>query len=157
MSSISRRNLLAGLALSGVVNPLRRASEPDIAPDDTGGEVDGKRVPLLHCTDLFRPFADPDDHFDLATIFALVQAGHLDLRTILIDYPPPKHNGDPDVQAVAQMNTITGRAVPVVVGSSRPFDGSRVVRSADRASELAGAPGARTILEILRTSTAPVV
>jgi len=157
MPSISRRNLLAGLALSSVVDPLRRATAPDEKRDEPDVRPDGKPAPILHCTDLFRPFADPDDHFDLATIFALAQAGHLDLRTILIDYPPPKHNGDPDVQAVAQMNAITGRAVPVVVGSPRPFDGSHVVRSGDRAVDLARSPGARAILEILRTSTSPVL
>jgi hypothetical protein len=157
MPSISRRNLLAGLALSPFVRPLHQESEPDTARDDSSGATEAKPVPVLHCTDLFRPFADPDDHFDLATIFALLQAGHLDLRTILIDYPPPKHNGDPDVQAVAQMNAITGRAVPVVVGSPRPYDGSRVVRSADPVRDLAGAPGARAILDTLRASPSPVV
>lgn len=28
-------------------------------------------VPLIHQTDLFRPHFDPDDHWDLACVFAL--------------------------------------------------------------------------------------
>ena len=28
-------------------------------------------VPVIYCTDLFHPHDDPDDHFDLATLFAL--------------------------------------------------------------------------------------
>ena len=28
-------------------------------------------VPVLYCTDLFHPHDDPDDHFDLATLYAL--------------------------------------------------------------------------------------
>jgi len=51
---------------------------------------------MLLCTDVYRPFVDPDDHFDLATVYALMQQGYYDIRAILIDYPPPKHNGDPD-------------------------------------------------------------
>ena len=30
-----------------------------------------RRVPLVCGTDLFHPHDDPDDHFDLATVFAI--------------------------------------------------------------------------------------
>src|SRR5258705_13876458 len=31
--------------------------------------------PLVHVTDLFRPHDDPDDHWDLATVYALARRG----------------------------------------------------------------------------------
>ena len=29
------------------------------------------RIPAIHSTDLFHPHGDPDDHYDLATAFAM--------------------------------------------------------------------------------------
>ena len=40
-------------------------------------------APLFHQTDLFRPHNDPDDHFDLAVIYALALQGKIDLRGIV--------------------------------------------------------------------------
>lgn len=79
-------------------------------------------VPVFHCTDLFRPHGDPDDHYDLACQFALANAGLTDLQGILIDYPP-KDNLCPDIVAVAQLNQICGKAVPVGVGGKRGDNG----------------------------------
>ena len=42
---------------------------------------DAKPVPTLHVTDLFRPHNDPDDHWDLATQYALACQGRVDLRS----------------------------------------------------------------------------
>ncbi|MBM4025739.1 MAG: twin-arginine translocation signal domain-containing protein [Planctomycetes bacterium] len=36
-------------------------------------------VPMLHVTDLFRPHNDPDDHWDLACVYALAHAALFDL------------------------------------------------------------------------------
>ena len=57
---------------------------------------------FIHQTDLFHPHGDPDDHWDLATVFALAGQGQLNLRGIVIDYPPPHRAGDPATLAVAQ-------------------------------------------------------
>ena len=46
---------------------------------------------LLHATDLFRPHADPDDHFDLATVFSLAFQDRIDLLAVMIDHPPAGH------------------------------------------------------------------
>jgi len=54
-------------------------------------------TPLIHQTDLFRPHNDPDDHFDLAVVYALAFQGRIDLRGVVIDHPPPQFDGDPDV------------------------------------------------------------
>lgn len=110
-------------------------------------------VPMLHVTDLFRPHNDPDDHWDLACVYALAHRGSVDLRGILIDYPMPERNNDPDVLAVAQMNYLTGKAAPVMVGSPRWIDRE----DAGRPESEADLRGVRAMLEILRGSPEPVV
>jgi len=75
---------------------------------------------IIHQTDLFRPYNDPDDHWDLACVYALAARGAFTLRGILIDAPPqPRFN--PDVEAVAQMNALHALAVPCVVGAAQPL------------------------------------
>ena len=39
-------------------------------------------VPVIHCTDLFHPHDDPDDHFDLATLYAMPE---LDIKGVVLD------------------------------------------------------------------------
>lgn len=109
-------------------------------------------VPLIHQTDLFRPYNDPDDHWDLACVYALAARGLVDLQGILIDYPAaPRFN--PDVEAVAQMNYLHGSHVPVAVGSSRPLvspgEAALALPQSDRG-------GADFILGILEQSPSPV-
>lgn len=77
-------------------------------------------VPILHQTDLFHPHEDPDDHWDLACVYALAHAGDLDFQGVLIDHPPSGHAGCPDAMGIAQLNRITGLAVPFAVGSAVP-------------------------------------
>lgn len=107
---------------------------------------------LIHCTDLFRPHADPDDHFDLATVFAFAVQGRFDLLAVMIDHPPSGLAADPDVQAVAQLNRITGLAVPVLTGSPRRLDPAE----AGRPEYAADTAGVRALIGILRRSTRPV-
>jgi len=80
----------------------------------------GTPTPTLHLTDYFRPHADPDDHWDAATQFALARQGLIDLKGVLIDYPCRVGNRNPDVQGIAQLKWITSLAVPVGVGQPRP-------------------------------------
>ncbi|MDD2462259.1 MAG: nucleoside hydrolase [Kiritimatiellia bacterium] len=108
----SRRGLMkTGAAVAGAVAAglSARAGSPSAAAIG---------VPLLHVTDLFHPHGDPDDHFDLAVAYALARRGSFDLRGVVIDYPPEFRAGDPAVAAVAQMNRLTGLAVPVAIGTS---------------------------------------
>ena len=81
-------------------------------------------------TDLYHRHGDPNDHFNLAALYALDKMGLINLVGILCDDDKPQpgnekdeylHFGDPSVQSVAQMNYITGRSVPVGVGSRRPL------------------------------------
>lgn len=107
-------------------------------------------VPLIHTTDLFRPHNDPDDHFDLAVIYALAMQGRVDLRGIVIDRPPPKFDGDPDVAAIAQLNHITGLTVPVVVGSSQSMKSPNHTQPSAPPSDKAAV---QFILDTLRQSS----
>ncbi len=77
---------------------------------------------VLHQTDLFHPHMDPDDHFDLATIFALAALGDVELRGLILDFPPEFHRASPAVGAVAQMSRLTGVAVPIAAGGNVRFD-----------------------------------
>ncbi len=75
-------------------------------------------------SDLMRPYDDPDDHWDLATAFALAYSGAIDLKGMIIDSPVNEayvEKKNPDVAAVAMLNHITGLHVPVVTGSPYPL------------------------------------
>jgi hypothetical protein len=143
-AQLSRRDLLAAVAAGGVATCC-------------GGTALGRepakkaKTAIVQVTDLFRPFADPDDHWDLACTYALAFRGDVDLLGVIIDYPP-RIEFNPDVQAVAQMNYLTGRATPVVFGSPRRIDPA----DADRPENRVALGGMRALLDILRRSERPV-
>ena len=111
---LTRRSFLAGAASASTLGSLPGlGSSPSAAAQDKPT----KPVPLIHQTDLFRPHCDPDDHFDLACVYALAQRGAVNLLGVLCDFPPIQHKGDPDVAAVAMLNHLTGLAAPLVVGT----------------------------------------
>jgi hypothetical protein len=132
-------------ALSGQV-PENDANGPGLTPRRSGS------LPIVHTTDLFRPHDDPDDHWDLACLYALAKQGYLDLRAVIIDSPPAGKRGDPDVMAVAQMNYLTGKNVPLLIGPAT----SAVGVSAARLASPQNGAGSRELLEILRRSAEPV-
>jgi len=114
--------------------------------------------PLVHVTDLFRPHDDPDDHWDLATAYALTSRGDLDLLGILTDNPANlrsvyKDACSPDVAAVAQLNYLTDRAVPVATGTIWPGRLGEKVREDNLPKDLRGVT---MLLDILRRSPRPV-
>jgi hypothetical protein len=112
------------------------------------------KIPVLHQTDLFHPHNDPDDHWDLACVYALAYRGDFDLKAILIDHPPANHPGVPDVMAVSQLNSITGLNVPVMVGTSLSVKSFDDLMSKNNEAELSGV---QSVIELLRNSPAPVV
>lgn len=146
MLPTTRRQFLAAVtagatAAAGIGLPLA-AAEPPAEP-----------ILMLHVTDLFRPHNDPDDHWDLACVYALAQQGRAEIKGVLIDFPPAGPPRDPDVMAVAQMNYLTGQAAPVLVGSPR------VIRpdEAGTAAAQSDLRGIRAVLDILRQAPRPVV
>lgn len=108
---------------------------------------------LLHQTDLFRPYIDPDDHWDLACVYALAVAEKLDLGGVLIDFPPDHHPGrSPDVAGVAQLSYLTGIPMQLAVGSSIPFNTDGAANLALSTRERAGA---EFVLDYLRRAEGP--
>ncbi|MBN2024452.1 MAG: nucleoside hydrolase [Pirellulales bacterium] len=103
------------------------------------------RVPVLYSTDLFHPHNDPDDHYDLATLFALDE---LDIRGIVFDLgdDPVERTGIP---AVEQLMEITGKRVPFAPGIGRKL-ASRDDKAPDAPPESLGA--VELILDTLRES-----
>ena len=77
----------------------------------------GPKIPIIHSTDLCHPYDDPDDHYDLACLFAMPE---FDVRGIVLDLG--EHQAPwPGRPAVEQMLRITGRKVPYAVGLNRPL------------------------------------
>ncbi len=148
MSDFTRRDFLAAAAAASAGT----VAWPGVAPC---GEirVTGKPVPMLHVSDLFRPHNDPDDHWDLACVYSLAWQRHVDLRGILIDYPPPQTHTDPDILSVAQLNYLTGKAVPVVIGAPRWVDSA----DAGRPENDLALRGVRALLGMLQHSDEPIV
>ncbi len=118
-------------------------------------------TPLIHMTDLYQPPCDPDDHWDLATVYALAKSGRIQLLGVVLDYPlppdafgtAPSGAGEPAVQAVAQMNYITGLTVPAVLGASVSFE--QVVEG-DSKLTVSDAACLDFVVDTLRASPQPV-
>jgi hypothetical protein len=174
MSTWTRRRALQGTAALSVLPLLLdpeaaagEAKQPNPTADGTRALPANPPIsapaikalrPLVHLTDLFRPHDDPDDHWDLATAYAMSCRGDLDLLGIVTDNPenlPAVYKGacSPDVAAVAQLNYLTDRAVPVTTGTIWPSKPGEKVREDNLPKDL---KGVNTLLDILRRSSQPV-
>ncbi len=107
-------------------------------------------IPVIYSTDLFHPHDDPDDHFDLAAISAMPE---LDLKGIVLDQGD-KQLKRPGAIPVSQMNKITGRNVPTVLGLTEKLK-SPTDRALDQNPEFQ--KGVEFILDTLRSSPSPVM
>jgi hypothetical protein len=116
MKNFSRRKFLAtsGSALTTGLLVQGCDSIKQFFPDKHNSNP---VFPVIHTTDLYHVHCDPDDHWDLASIYALAYSGLIDLKGIVIDFPVKPSLGDPDVMGIAQMNYYTGLIIPSVVGS----------------------------------------
>jgi hypothetical protein len=108
-----------------------------------------RSVPIIYCSDLFHPHDDPDDHFDLATLFALPE---LDVRAIILDQGA-KQLERPGNTAVRQLCAITKREVPYAIGLDEKLT-SPADTGASRPTQFQAA--VEFILRVLRESPAPV-
>ena len=108
------------------------------------------KVPIIHSTDLFHPHADPDDHYDLASLFAIPE---FDIKGVILDMggTQAKGSGRP---AVEQMMKISGVRTPYAVGLSRALR-SREDKALAESEEFQG--GVKLILSVLRQSKEKVV
>ncbi len=108
------------------------------------------RIPIIHTTDLCHPHDDPDDHYDLACLFAMPE---FDIRGIVLDLG--EHQASrPGRPAVEQMLRITGRKVLYAVGLCRPLR-SRDDTAMDEPRQFQG--GIQLILALLRAAHEKVV
>jgi len=116
-------------------------------PADTRAALQRKVV--IYASDLFHPHDDPDDHFDLATLFALPD---VDIRAIVLDIGD-RQKQKPGRIPLQQMFQLTGRRVPFATGLSQPLKSTRDT-AADQPAEDQGA--VELLLKTLRESTQPV-
>lgn len=72
-------------------------------------------VPIVYSSDLMHPHDDPDDHFDLACLYAMPQ---LDPKAIILDNGASQKER-PGFTPVWQLNYLTGRHVPAATGLDR--------------------------------------
>lgn len=107
------------------------------------------KVPILYSTDLYHPHGDPDDHYDLMTLFALPE---FDIRGVVLD-ADPKGTHQPAVCAMEQMISMTGRKVPYTSGLRQRLD-SHADTAEDRPADEQAAIG--LILRVLREAEQPV-
>ena len=109
----------------------------------------GPRVPVIYSTDLLHPHDDPDDHFDLACLYAIPEA---DLRAIILDNGRGQAER-PGFKPVWQLNYLTGRHVPCALGLSHKLK-SPEDPALDQPSERQN--GVNLLLQTLRDSREPV-
>lgn len=120
-----------------------------LATPVTGQDRDEEKIPLIYGTDLLHPHDDPDDHFDLATIYSMPE---LDIKGIVLDLGQSQAKR-PGRIPVSQMNRITGRDVPSATGLGEKLK-SPADTGADQKADFQG--GVQLILEALRKSPVPV-
>lgn len=112
-----------------------------------GVPLTAARVPVIYTSDLFHPHDDPDDHYDLATLFSLPE---LDVKAIVIDMSHSDGGKKPPgVAAIRQMMHLTGRTVPYATGLTRRLR-SATDTGLDQPAETQG--GVELILSTLRDS-----
>ena len=119
-------------------------------PAGQGPDKPSPRVPVIYGTDLFHPHDDPDDHFDLATLFMMPK---LDLKVVVLDQGG-KQLQRPGSIPVSQMNRITGQKVPTAIGLANRLK-SPQDNALDQPAEFQG--GVAAILKVLRDSSVPVM
>ncbi|MBN1272357.1 MAG: nucleoside hydrolase [Candidatus Aminicenantes bacterium] len=107
------------------------------------------KVPVIYCTDLFHPYDDPDDHFDIASLYALEE---LDIRGIVLDQGE-KQDSKPGRIPLEQMNCLAERDVSWGIGLSEPLKSPEDAALAEAEKYQ---KGVRLILDILERAHEPV-
>jgi len=114
-----------------------------------GAEDKPGRIALIYSTDLHHPHVDPDDHFDLATLFALKE---LDVRAIVLDCGARQQKA-PGAVPLRQMLRLSNRSVPYAIGLAEPLR-SPEDQGLEQPAEYQG--GVQLILDALRRAPSPV-
>jgi hypothetical protein len=115
----------------------------------TGDMAEERSIPILYTTDLYHPPDDPDDHFDLATLFAMPE---FDILAVVIDRGE-RGAERPGIIPLKQLMHMTGREIPFAYGlidnliSTEDTAGSQIEMNQT---------GVRLILDSLENATRPV-
>jgi len=106
-------------------------------------------VPVIYCTDLFHPHDDVDDHFDIATLFAVHE---LEIKAVILDQGE-KQEKQPGGIPLNQLIHLQNSPVPFEIGLSQPLKNlnDRAISEPKKYQN-----GVRLILETLRQSDRPV-
>ncbi len=120
-----------------------------LAAVPAAGISDTHRITVIYCTDLFHPHDDPDDHFDLATLFMMPE---VDIKIVVLDQGD-KQRERPGSIPVSQMNRITGLKVPTAIGLAGKLANPRD-KALDQPAEFQN--GVSMMLKILKESSVPV-
>ena len=107
------------------------------------------REPVIYCTDLFHPHDDPDDHFDLAVMYALPG---IELKGIVLDQGAAQRPR-PGTVPVSQLNSLTRRRIPAAIGLATPLKSPQDTGVGQAEESQAGV---RMILEELERARRPV-
>lgn len=81
-------------------------------------EAEDRKVPVIYCSDLFHPHDDPDDHFDIAVVYAIEE---FDVRCIILDQGERQAKA-PGRIPISQLNHLTGNSIPFATGLSSKLD-----------------------------------
>jgi len=111
------------------------------------------KIPFIYSSDIYHPPADPDDHYDLALLFALHE---LEVKAFLFDNAMHRDNpGDHAFGALKQVAAIYNKPVPpFAVGLSQPLK-SLDDPGTDQPAEFQ--KGVELLLDTLRKSEQKVV
>lgn len=113
-----------------------------------------RSVPIVYCTDLFHPAMDPDDHFDLAALFAMKE---FDVKGVVLDghidrKGQSQFNGGGRIP-LSQMMKIAGYSVPSAVGLDKKLSDPLDTADGYDPRYLAGV---ELMAKVLRESPVPV-
>ncbi len=75
------------------------------------------QLSVIYSTDLFHPPDDPDDHYDLATLFALPE---IDVKAVVLDLGQQQRK-EPGEIPLRQIMHLTGRKAPFAAGLQNPL------------------------------------
>ncbi len=112
-------------------------------------EHSDRSKPLIYCSDLYHPHQDPDDHFDIVSIYALQE---FDVKAIILD-DGGRQVDTPGSIPVKQLNYLTDRKIPYAIGLSKKLKSTEDT-GIDEPEEFQN--GVDTILEVLNKAEEPV-
>ncbi|GAP73278.1 hypothetical protein SAMD00024442_72_2 [Candidatus Symbiothrix dinenymphae] len=114
---------------------------------------ESKKIPVIYSSDLFNPPDDPDDHYDLATLFTMQE---FDVKAFIFDVANSNHPSTEFGRVpLEQISAITGRAIPPYAVGLRQLLVSPDDQGKDQPAEFQG--GVELILKTLRASDAQVL